>query len=532
MKVLLSHTIFKGSLYHRIGEPARAAQEADARLEVDVCPRPADEDGRRVRAARASSSAASTRRAPTSSSSSCPRPWRCCTACGCCRPRASPSSWRWTTCSPPCPSVTAGTPRWCAAARPRSPASAPPRPTSSPSPPRRCSRSTRGTAAAWSCPTRSRAGSSELPPAYEREPEVLTVGWTGSAATHPYDLQVMESGLAQALERTRGRSRFAVLGQADQVRSWLHLPEAPRRVALHPGRRRLPRRRRRAVRRRRRAAADRPVQHQQELAEGPRVRRPGRLRRPVAERGVRAARPRHARQAAPGLGPAGGPGAGDADHRREVAAREREQVLARHLTEHTAPTVARRVAPRPRPPLARRPHRRLTAGDPQRHCCATVGLLPPRGRTPASAAESGGRRPGAGSRGERRPVTSRLSGYASLIGHRVRRSAPATQAQTGAAVTSGVRGGLVAYPAGQPPVDSTGGDAVAAALEPGGVVPEGDQRLPGPRRPLRRRAPRFWARRRTPPTRPGAGHGDLFLPAMDPARRRSRAARGWPPSPA
>src|SRR3712207_1796479 len=38
----------------------------------------------------------------------------------------------------------------------------------------------------------------ELPPAYEREPDTVTVGWSGSVATHPYDLQVMESGLQQA----------------------------------------------------------------------------------------------------------------------------------------------------------------------------------------------------------------------------------------------------------------------------------------------------------------------------------------------
>ncbi|RBY79620.1 hypothetical protein DQ238_10555 [Geodermatophilus sp. TF02-6] len=69
-----------------------------------------------------------------------------------------------------------------------------------------------------------------LPPAYERAPEVVTIGWTGSAATHPYDLQEMESGLQQALDRTRGRSRFAVLGQADDARQLLRLTDEPEHI--------------------------------------------------------------------------------------------------------------------------------------------------------------------------------------------------------------------------------------------------------------------------------------------------------------
>jgi hypothetical protein len=67
----------------------------------------------------------------------------------------------------------------------------------------------------------------ELTPAYEREPEVLTIGWTGTVGTHPYDLQAMESGLQQALDRTAGRSRFAVLGQAGNARELLRLAEDP-----------------------------------------------------------------------------------------------------------------------------------------------------------------------------------------------------------------------------------------------------------------------------------------------------------------
>nr|WP_246215038.1 glycosyltransferase [Modestobacter muralis] len=66
-----------------------------------------------------------------------------------------------------------------------------------------------------------------LPPAYEREPETVTIGWTGAVSVHPYDLQVMESGLQQALERTRGQSRFLVLGQAGESRTHLRLADEP-----------------------------------------------------------------------------------------------------------------------------------------------------------------------------------------------------------------------------------------------------------------------------------------------------------------
>ena len=67
----------------------------------------------------------------------------------------------------------------------------------------------------------------ELPPAYERTPEVVTVGWTGSVATHPYDLQEMRSGLQQALDATRGASRFMVIGQKVNARQLLGLGEEP-----------------------------------------------------------------------------------------------------------------------------------------------------------------------------------------------------------------------------------------------------------------------------------------------------------------
>lgn len=67
----------------------------------------------------------------------------------------------------------------------------------------------------------------ELPPAYERDSDVVTIGWTGTVGTHPYDLQEMGSGLQQALDRTRGRSRFAIMGQAGDAQARLRLAEEP-----------------------------------------------------------------------------------------------------------------------------------------------------------------------------------------------------------------------------------------------------------------------------------------------------------------
>jgi hypothetical protein len=67
----------------------------------------------------------------------------------------------------------------------------------------------------------------ELPPAYERDPEVVTVGWTGNVQGHPYDLQEMGSGLDQALDRTRGQSRFMVIGQKWDIQQRLGLREDP-----------------------------------------------------------------------------------------------------------------------------------------------------------------------------------------------------------------------------------------------------------------------------------------------------------------
>ncbi len=70
----------------------------------------------------------------------------------------------------------------------------------------------------------------ELPPAYERAPEVATIGWTGSVYFHPYDLQEVGSGLQQALDRTRGRSRFTVLGQKGDAQKRLGLTLDPDEV--------------------------------------------------------------------------------------------------------------------------------------------------------------------------------------------------------------------------------------------------------------------------------------------------------------
>jgi len=66
-----------------------------------------------------------------------------------------------------------------------------------------------------------------LPPAYERTPDVVTVGWSGSVMGHPYDLQEMGSGLQQALDNTSGRSRFLILGQKADARDRLRLAEEP-----------------------------------------------------------------------------------------------------------------------------------------------------------------------------------------------------------------------------------------------------------------------------------------------------------------
>lgn len=71
----------------------------------------------------------------------------------------------------------------------------------------------------------------ELPPAYERSGDLAEVVWTGNVLGHPYDLQVMGSGLEQALVATAGRSRFTVLGNKIDLQQTLGLSADPREVA-------------------------------------------------------------------------------------------------------------------------------------------------------------------------------------------------------------------------------------------------------------------------------------------------------------
>jgi hypothetical protein len=174
----------------------------------------------------------------------------------------------------------------------------------------------------------------ELPPAYERDPELVTVGWTGNVLNHPYDLQEMGSGLQQALDRTTGRSRFLVLGQKFDARERLRLPAEPDEfpwvhdpseyvdvmgrlfdVGLAPLR------------------SDRFNECKSWL-------------KPLeySARGVYCVRARTPEYERLGLGvPAKAPkdwakwitvGVQDPDRRREIAAAAREKVLAGHLTEH------------------------------------------------------------------------------------------------------------------------------------------------------------------------------------------------------
>jgi hypothetical protein len=176
----------------------------------------------------------------------------------------------------------------------------------------------------------------ELPPAYEREPELTTVGWTGNVMGHPYDLQEMGSGLRQALDRTEGRSRFAVMGQKWDARERLGLRDEPEEIPWVKG----------------------PYEYLARMGEvldvGVAPLRMDRFNeckswlKPLeyAARGVfcvRARTPEYERLAL-GL-PARAPkdwakwisvGIEDGDRRRELAAAAREKVLAGHLTEHTA----------------------------------------------------------------------------------------------------------------------------------------------------------------------------------------------------
>ncbi|MCZ2830294.1 glycosyltransferase [Modestobacter sp. VKM Ac-2986] len=177
----------------------------------------------------------------------------------------------------------------------------------------------------------------ELPPAYARDPETVTIGWTGSVGVHPYDLQVMESGLEQALERTSGRSRFLVVGAADDARERLRLTRDPETVpwvadveeylglvgeALDIGIAPL--------RDDRFNAAKSWLKVLEYAARGVYA-----VRSPSAEYerlglGRRAKSPRDWATALTAA-------VKDPDRRRELAEADREAVLAGHLTEHTAP---------------------------------------------------------------------------------------------------------------------------------------------------------------------------------------------------
>jgi hypothetical protein len=175
----------------------------------------------------------------------------------------------------------------------------------------------------------------ELPPAYERDPEVVRVGWTGNVLNHPYDLQEMGSGLQQALDRNRERSQFVVLGQKWDVKDRLRLPDEPAEVPWIQD-------------------VDAYTATLGELFDiGLAPLRIDRFNtckswlKPLeyAARGVYSVRARTAEYERLGLGmPAKAPkdwakfistGITDADRRREVAAAAREKVFAGHLMEHT-----------------------------------------------------------------------------------------------------------------------------------------------------------------------------------------------------
>lgn len=175
----------------------------------------------------------------------------------------------------------------------------------------------------------------ELPPAYERAPDVVTIGWTGNVLGHPYDLQEMGSGLQQALDRTGAQSRMLILGQKWDVRERLGLGREPDEVPWLRD-------------------VDSYMARMGELFDvGIAPLRLDRFNtckswlKPLeySARGVYCVRARTPEYERLGLGlPARAPkdwakwisaGVQDADRRREVAAAAREVVLAHHLTEHT-----------------------------------------------------------------------------------------------------------------------------------------------------------------------------------------------------
>jgi hypothetical protein len=176
----------------------------------------------------------------------------------------------------------------------------------------------------------------ELPPAYEREPELVTIGWTGNVTGHPYDLQELGSGLQQALDRTGDRSRMLVLGQKWDMKTRLGLTTEPDEVGWV-------------------SDVDEYATVMGQLFDvGIAPLRLDKFNtckswlKPLeySARGVYCVRAKSPEYERLGLGlPARAPkdwakwltvAVEDADRRREMAAAARDQVLAGHLTEHTA----------------------------------------------------------------------------------------------------------------------------------------------------------------------------------------------------
>jgi hypothetical protein len=176
----------------------------------------------------------------------------------------------------------------------------------------------------------------ELPPAYERDPDVVTVGWTGNVRGRVHDLQEMGSGLQQALDATRGRSRFAVLGESWDVKERLLLSAEPAEVpwvhgvdayleavgtCFDVGVAPL-----RADRYNACKSWLKPLEY---AARGVPVVRSATVEYERLGLGWRARAPKDWAKALTRT-------IQDADRRREDAARARDAVLAGHLTEHTA----------------------------------------------------------------------------------------------------------------------------------------------------------------------------------------------------
>lgn len=174
----------------------------------------------------------------------------------------------------------------------------------------------------------------ELPPAYERTADPVTIGWAGNVGVHPYDLQEMGSGLQQALDRCGDQGRFVILGQAWDIAEQLRLTDAPVEIPWILG-------------------VDAYLEQVGEVFDiGIAPLRNDRFNtckswlKPLeySARGVFCVRARTPEYERLGLGlPARSSkdwakwmtvGVQDADRRRELAAAARDKVLAGHLTEH------------------------------------------------------------------------------------------------------------------------------------------------------------------------------------------------------